>query len=333
MGLSGGIKTRGALRMTYKQQVCILGSLAGVLALAYTASLVWSPDRMNARGAAYRWADHQRLAEADRIGVRGAAEFTLARRDGRWFIESGGAEYPAKQSRVEGLLSLLSARSAYPVRGGAASHGRLGLTEGAASRITVRSGLESPPLLDLLIGGKDASGREVYLRKAGQDEVRSGEDQFSALTGGDLKGWYNLRLLDGAPGLDAVQRVTVIAPSGEDAALVIARHQSGWTVNDIAQESLDGAKIEPYIRSILDAEGDDFAAGMQAGDPVFSLGRIRVEFGDGSIRQINLGPELGGDDGAVTRAAAVSDSPYIYALTEWALNRIIRDAAYFAKPE
>ncbi|MDR2482198.1 MAG: DUF4340 domain-containing protein [Treponema sp.] len=303
--------------MTYKRQVCILGILAAFLALAYAGSLIWSPDRLNARSAAYRWADPQRLAEADRIAVRGEREFTLARKDGRWFIESGGAEYPAKESRIDGLLSLLSARSAYPVRGGAASHGRLGLTEGAASRITVWGGGESVPILDLLIGGKDASGREVYLRKSGQDEVRSGEDQFSALSGGDLKGWYDLRLFADAPGLDGVQRVTVTGP---DAALVVARHQSGWTVNDIAQESLDGVKIEPYIRSILDAEGDDFTAV----EPVFSQGRIRVEFGDGSIREITLGPE---------RTAAVSGSPYCYVLTEWTLNRIVRDAAYFAKPE
>jgi hypothetical protein len=98
-------------------------------------------------------------------------------------------------------------------------------------------------------------------------------------------------------------------------------------------DALDGSRIDPYIRAILDAEGDGFVTALKAGDPVFTEGSIRLELGDGATRTIRLGPfHSGGEGEAGKRTAVVSDSPYVYTLAEWTVTRLFRDAAYFKKP-
>jgi hypothetical protein len=137
-----------------------------------------------------------------------------------------------------------------------------------------------------------------------------------------------------------VQRVVAAPPAGKTgepppAPLVIARSGSGWTVEGVAEGDLDSSRIDPYIRAILDAEGDGFVSAFKPDDPVFNEGRIHLELGDGAARTIKVGPvHPAGEEGeAGKRTAVASGSPYVYTLAEWTVNRLFRDAAYFKKPE
>jgi hypothetical protein len=335
--------------MAYKTKVLILSIVVAVLAAIYAGTLILTPERLNSRSAAYTWLEQKWADQAGRIEISdGRGEtLTLIRRDAAWFVEAEGEEYPAKQGRVADLLRLLSTRAAYPLRGSAvSSHERLGVGE-SASRIVVRGGAGAVPLLDLLVGDGDATGREVYLRKSGQNEVRSGEDKFTAYLSPSPSAWYNLRLFPnegaGALSLDMVQRVIAAAPppsgelgeEGRPEPLIIARSGSGWTVEGVAADSLDGSRIDPYVRAILDAEGDDFVTALKPDDPVFNEGSIHLELGDGATRTVRLGPVLptGEGEGEGKRTALVSGSRYVYTLAEWTVNRLFRDAAYFKKPE
>jgi hypothetical protein len=350
--------------MVYKQKLLLLSALTGILALIYAASLIFSPGRLNSRGVLHVWLEGGRRDEVRRIELSGGGgeNVSLIRDDSLWYVEgpadSAGSRpgYPAKTARIEDLLRLLSARSPYPPRGNSpSSHGRLGLDEASASRILLR-GASGTPILDLLVGRRDAVGREVYLRENGSGEVRSGEDRFSAYLGGSRTAWYNLRLLperDGeSPDLRMVQRVTVLAPpapSNPEAAdgpaaperppaLVFTRSDNGWIQGGTAPDSLEGFRVDSYIRGILDAEGDDFLESPAAGDPVFNEGRISIEMGDGGNYVIQIGPVLETGDGSPEgsprrRCAVVSGSPYVYALAEWTMNRIFRERSYFLKDE
>jgi hypothetical protein len=339
--------------MTYNKKVLVLSIIVGVLALIYAGTWILSPERLNSRDAAYVWLEREWLEKADRLEIINEGEIiTLVRKNDQWYAEIGDPasamlEAPAKQGRVDDFLRLFSTRAAYPVRGNSPSaHERLGVGENSASRVILRGGAGAP-LLDLLIGNSDATGREVYLRKNNQNEVRSGEDKFSTYLSSSRSSWYNLRLFPqdgpGAPTLDMVQRVTVIAPpAGEEGELpalpanplVISRSIAGWTVEGLAAEILDSSRIEPYIRSILDAEGEDFIPAMSANANVFNEGRIQLELGDGTSRIIRLGPLVpAGENQSARRSAVVSGgtTAHVYALTEWMISRIVRDAAYFEK--
>jgi hypothetical protein len=342
--------------MTYNKKVLVLSIIVGALALIYAGTWVLSPERLNSQASAYVWLEREWLEKVDRLEITNEGEIiTLVRKNNQWYAyadanayeESGdpasaSLEVPAKQGRVDDFLRLFSTRAAYPLRGNSPSaHERLGVGENAASRIILRGGA-GVPLLDLLIGNSDATGREVYLRKSSQNEVRSGEDNFSTYLSSSRSSWYNLALFpqDGpsAPALDMVQRVTVIAPPSGDEGdapanpLVISRSAAGWIVEGVAAESLDLSLIEPYIRSILDAEGEDFIPAMRADDNVFNQGRILLEMGDGTSRTIRLGPLVpAGENQPARRSAVVSGTVYVYALTEWTAGRIFRDAAYFEK--
>jgi hypothetical protein len=301
-----------------------------------------TPERLNSRNAAYTWLESKWADQADNIAISGEDEtIVLVRRNALWYVERDGVEYPAKQGRIGDLLRALSSRAAYPLlSNAAASHERLGLSETAASRIVVRGGAGTP-LLDLLVGSGSATGRDVYLRKSGQNEVRSGQDQFTVYLSPSPTAWYNLRIFpqEGPPTLDMVQRVTVTPPvteteeeAGPVSPLIIARSGPRWTVEGLAEDALDSTRIDPFIRAILDAEGDDFVTTMKAGDPVFNEGSIHLELGDGTSRTIRLGPVIQAEEGGTgRRTAVVSGSSFVYTLAEWTVTRLFRDIFYFTK--
>ncbi|MDR2109978.1 MAG: DUF4340 domain-containing protein [Spirochaetaceae bacterium] len=322
--------------MEYKKKLTGLVCLIGVLALVYGGTLVFDPERVNSRNASFVWLNAEGQDRADRIEISraGSEPITLIRKNNEWFVPREGIDFPAKQGRVEDLFRLLSTRGAYPPRAStAASHERLGLTEETASRIVIRGGAGAYPLLDLLIGDPDATGKEIYLRQNNQNEVRSGESGLSSYAGGSPASWCNLRLFPDSPGrslnVDMIQGLRVDFPApgadtGPAAPMVLVRSAGGWTLEG-GSEPPDTQRVESYIRSILDAEGEDFAVSVRPEEPVFNDGRITLNTGDGGTHTIRLGPP-----GAENRRnAAVSLSPYVYTLGEWTVNRLFREAAYF----
>jgi hypothetical protein len=184
------------------------------------------------------------------------------------------------------------------------------------------------PLLDLFVGFGGAAGNEVYLRKVSLNTARSGEDSFSLYTEGSAKSWYDLRLF---PGISAalIQRAR-LTPVDTGVAFIITRSGNGWTVQDSAGEETaapaDTSKVESWLRSVVDAEGEDFAEGLFTGSP--ESGSIILELGDGTARTLSVGPA----DDENRRTAGVSNMAYSYTLAEWMVKRLFQDKDEFTRP-
>jgi hypothetical protein len=306
-----------------------------ILILIYGATWIFDSGRSYARNAAFAWIDKDLLFQADGSQLSGLQGSTdLKRKNGLWVIEENGRDYPVKQLRVEDFLAILSRRDVYPLRASSAGAAeKLGVSEGSASRIVIRGGA-GLPLLDLLVGRGDATGREVYLRQAGRGEVRSGEDKFTQYLDSQRTSWYDLRLFPASSGVDAVQRVRVFAFNGQS-AYTVSRNSGGWAFEGDEEISVDTQKAESWIRSILDAEGEDFdpsspgetegPGGTESGD-----GRITLELGNGSVRTILAGPP----DEEGRRTATLSPAPpggLAYRLAAWTVTRLFREPQYFRK--
>jgi hypothetical protein len=324
--------------MVYKKKLILLSGLVGLLVTVYLVTLFFDPERVNTRSAAFLWLDPKIQDQADDIEIAKAGSWDnpikLRRRGNEWYALIGEGEFPAKNTRVEDLLRTLTSRGVYPVRGSAASsHDRLGLAENGASRILVRGGV-GVPLLDLLIGSRDAAGQEIYLRKNGQNEVRSGEDRFSVYINGAETSWYNLRLFGSQPVPDAalVQRIHLVplppaeADSVSEGPFIITRNGGNWSVEGLDDDSVVSQRVDTYVRGILDAEGENFIPGLNASSVNFNEGRIVLEMGNGTSLTINIGTIPEGN-----RGATVTGSAYVYTLTEWTLTRLLRERSYFAK--
>ncbi|MDR1302561.1 MAG: DUF4340 domain-containing protein [Treponema sp.] len=330
--------------MVYKKKVLFLSCLVGVLALLYGGTLIFEPERVNSRNAAFQWLDPKMLDEVARIELSGSGDaLSLVRKDTGWFVSRDEGDYPAKPERIDDFLRLLSTKGSYPVRGTeTASHERLGLTEDTASRILIQGGTTGYPLLDLLVGHRDPTGREVYLRIQDRPEVRSGNDTFSGYISGSRTSWYNLRLFpDTENAVESVQRITVDpltleatgeeqeGPSMPEPSFSLSRSGGGWIIEGATVNELDNQRVESYIRSILEAEGEDFIPASEAStNDGFTQGSIVLDWGNGLSRSIRIGPGLEANQ----RSAVVSDTPWVYALAEWTVNRIFRAASYFEKP-
>ena len=314
--------------MAYKKRLVCLLALIAVLALFYIGSFVFSYDMGNTRSASYAWLDSRDAGRITRIAFNtGWEEFELAKRGDQWFVSHNGSEYPARLLRVEDFLRILTTRSSWPVRSTSASYSdRFGLNENAA-RVTVYS--EQTPLLDLLIGDEDPMGREAYFRRAGQNEVRSGDSSINMYISGRVASWYNLRLVSESEGgnvnVGSVQRLSVRNGEGTQNVQQFSRRNRGWDVTGIVTENLDHNSIENYIRDILNTEGSNFVDSVSSFDPVFNHSNITLEFGNGRVVNIRLTD--GDEEGH--RLANVSGREYIYSIPVWIASRLFRDAASF----
>ncbi|MDR1858639.1 MAG: DUF4340 domain-containing protein [Treponema sp.] len=319
--------------MVYKKKLTVLSGIVAALAVAYILTFIFDPDRMGSRADAYSWLDPAMKDRIDGITITGGSEtVALARRGGEWFVSRGGKDYPARSMRVDDLIGALTRRAPYSVSSSSASsHARLSLTEGSAARIRVTGGA-GLPLLSLLVGQGDVTGQNVYLRKEGQNEVRSGEDIFSAYAQSTLASWYNLRLFPeserGKLDVTKVQRLTVYPSSqeGEETEpYIFTRRGREWAFSGMEIENPNMGSIDNYVSDIINTAGDDFDDTVTASDPMFNDSRIVLELGDGSIRTIRLGPPE--EDGR--RLALVSGSDFVYSLPAWASSRLFAEPYSF----
>jgi hypothetical protein len=326
--------------LAYKRKLLILSSLTAVLALLYVLSLVFDPGRRGRRSDLYSWLDPRLRDSVDGISIQGpGGELRLLRRNGIWLALSDGGEYPAREGRIADLLDSLTRRDSYPRRSSSpSSHPRFGLDEARAPRIRVLGG-PGLPLLELLAGNSGGAGGEIFLRKAGSSEVRSGPDRFSSYLAGDAKSWYDLRLFpESGDGIaaDSVQRLRVLPPAGEaesagegapGTALEISRVRNGWRIRagdlSLEPEEVEKTRVDSYITGIINTTGEDFAAS----GPFPESASLSLELEDGRVLTLRLGPP-GGDSG---RRTAAPGGQYLYVLAPWAVERLFREPEYFRR--
>jgi hypothetical protein len=322
--------------MTYKNKIIALSSVIAALVIVYILTIIFDPQRVGSRSDAYSWLEPGQNNRISGINITKAGEETvnLSHNSGKWFVTRNGKDYPARQIRVEDFLAALAKREQYPVRSSSASsHERLSLTPDKATQVTVSAGA-GLPLLSLFIGQTDITGQNIYLRKQGQNEVRSGEDRFSPYTDSAINSWYNLRLFpeneEGKLSDTDVQRLIVYPPSGvedEDAhsggsqqPMIFTRNNREWTFN-FEISNPDFSKVDSYIRDILGVSGDDFIDGVSPSDPMFNTNRIVMELGSGVTKTLRLSPA---DDNG-KRYATVSGSDFVYSIPSWAVRRLFAD--------
>ena len=321
--------------MEYKKKLIFLFSLIAVLAVTYTASLVFDPQFSGTRSAAYVWLDSRFAGRIAGIEITSQDETTeLVKRNNQWFVLHNEREYPARQLRVEDFIGIFTTRAAWPVRSSsAASHERLGVGAEPVSRVRFYG--ETSTLLDVLLGSDDITGREIYLRRHAQNEVRSGDNLFSVYVRGGANGWYNLRLIpeseDGRLGIDNVQRLTVL---NLNEAQTFNKRNRQWVFTGgeppyetRSAEETDQSTIDNYVRTILNMEGDDFTDFDEVDLNMITHSNIVIEFGNGSVRSV----WFSGPDETGRRLARVDGVDYIYSIAPWAVQRIFRNDRDFER--
>jgi hypothetical protein len=323
--------------MKYRQKLIILLSIISFLCLVFIFGLIFSPQRRSSHYALFNWLDPKAADVIEKITIDNADEnITLIKKNNAWFAVNNEKLYPAKGLKAADLVNVLTRRASYPVRTNSASaFSRLGLDESDASRITV-SGPYGQVILDLLAGYGDVTGQNIYLRKQGSSEVRSGEDKISAYLSGGISSWYNLRFVpeteDNKLEIDKVQRLSVFKSSDnpETAGVqIFSRKAKQWTYNQLDDASLDASIVDSYVRTVLYSEGDGFSEDIPANDPMFEKSYLRIELGTGLVKTIYISDA--DEDGS--RYAVVSGTEHVYTIAGWMAERLFNTPDYFRKAE
>ncbi|MDR2143642.1 MAG: DUF4340 domain-containing protein, partial [Treponema sp.] len=278
-------KQSGAER--YNKKIYTLAGIAGVLAIVYLLALFFDPARVNARNASFTWLSAEARDMADRMEISrpGEEALLIQRINNRWFAALGGGSVPVKQGRIDDLFRILCTRGAFPRLGSSASsHEDLGLSAENASRLVIRGGAATPPLLDLLVGNDDSAGREIYLRKNGENEYRSGDRLIKSYVSGAATSWYDLKLF-AENRADAVQRIRIspFKDGDGDGDFSFFRSENNWVPESgIPAESGTpggesfGTAADAYVRNIFEIQGDDFLSPEDAAGIEFNAGRLSV---------------------------------------------------------
>jgi len=311
------------MTMTYKNRLTFLGTLIGVLTVTYIASVIFTSG-IGSKSSSYAWLDSKSTGKIQKIAIKdNENEIELRKKNNQWFVLHNGLEYPAKQLRVEDFLKILTTRSAWAVRSSSAStHGRFGL-EQSASRVTISG---ETVLLDLVVGNEDILKNEIYLRRAGQNEVRSGDNAIKSYISSPVTSWYNLRLIteteNGSVDLSSVQRLSVYTPQETQ---IFSRKNRRWEISGFKAEKPDQSIIDNYIRQVITAEGDNFDDAVKADDPMFDKINMSIELGNGRIVTVRFSEadESGG------RFAHVSGKDYVYFIPAWSAGKLFRNASSF----
>jgi len=310
--------------MTYKNKLIFLVSLIAVFALLLTGNIIYNSD-IGTKQASYVWLDSKAAEKITKLIFNSEEhEFEISYRNNQWSVLYNDTVYPARKSRIDDFLSILTTRSSWSVRSSsAATHDRFGL---AHSFSNIKVYAENALLLDLLLGNDDIFKNETYFRKAGQNEVRSGDSSIKTYVTGPITSWYNLRLIPESEGssvlfdINSVQKLSVYS---SDDTQIFSRRNRTWTIEGVDNPNV--SVIESYIRTIINTEGDGFAEPETITSDFNNGDRIVLEFGNGRIITIRL---TEGDDTG-RRYAQVSGKDYIYSIPSWSAGRLFRDIEGF----
>ena len=327
--------------MPYKKKLILLGSLAALLTVIFILTIVFDPARTNARNERFTWLPASARDEADRIEIfREGEKLEIVFKNGIWVVPFGSVDVPARQARVDDLFRLISTRGAFPRRGSnSRSHADLGLD--GSTRLVIRGG-GGLPLLDLLIGSDDSTGRAVFLCKSGEQEFRSGDKLISAYVNGELNSWLNLKLFD-EKSVEHVQRVLVnfkdYYGTGEEISSVpyedyiITRSGDNWLLSvgaNGSQAEVEKTRTESWIRTILEAQGENIIPLQQESIEEISnafsvVALLRVELGDGSLLELQAGEIV--EDGKCL--ALANSKPYFFVFSQLTTLRLLRNKDFF----
>jgi hypothetical protein len=314
----------------YSRKITLLAGSAAILALVYLITLFYDPERVAARNAAFTWLPGEARDLADRIEITrpGEKKFVLIRKNGSWFAELGAGQVPVKQGRVDDLFRILTGRGTFPRLGSSASsHAALGLSPEQAIRLVVWGGAAVQPLLDLLVGADDAAGRDVYLRKNGDNEYRSGDRLIKTYADGEARAWYDLRLFDESrAGLVQRVKISPLKDGEGDEDFTLVKSGQGWSF-----EGYSGAPpadtVDTWLRNLFDIQGDDFISREDSGGFVFNAAAINIELGNGSVITVQAAQE-----NAEKWPVTVSGSPYVYLLSRPTFRRLFQERSAFVQP-
>ena len=318
--------------MAYKKRFYILIALIAGLALLYTGSLIFNSD-FAAKRSFFVWLDAKTAEQTTKIVIDSqTGGIELSKQNNLWFVSHDEKVFPARQIRIKDFLDSVTARASWPVRSSSASsHERFGLDNASASRGTLYA--DNAVILDLLLGNDDYLRNETYLRKYGQNEVRTGDGAIKSYVNSQAGSWYNLRLVSGADGgqvdITNVQRIT-INQSGDESTpegstQIFTRRNKSWVVTGFEIANPDIPAIESYIRAILNTEADSFSDAISWEDPMLDHNRIMLELGYGRVITIRLSQS--DENGRIF--AHVSGSDYVYSIPSWSAQRLFMPAESF----
>jgi len=308
--------------MNYKRKLAVLSLLASILAVIYILSFIIDPARQEEK--VFAWLDARDDSLVSRIDVTGMyGTVILIRSNDEWFLYTESQNYPVRQQRVKDLLYELSRRAAHSPRGNSGvARETFGLSPDTASRIVVRGGA-GLPLLDLFIGNSGALGSEVYMARSDDRKIFSAVDRFSRYTDSDPRAWLDLRLLQSRNVSSAmIQQVEIMLPSDfYSAPYSFRRSGNGWIVVGNENVSLNNPLVESWLEFLLEARAEDF----EHEAPFIVEGSFTLYSGDGT----NVRIQIGESDEHGARLALVSDTPFVYVLSPWTFERILREIDYF----
>lgn len=301
-----------------------LVALIAVVALGAGAFMVMrAPEKGERRGPAPRPIPEIKAAQVAQIEVTNAKQekTILEKKDGKWRITAPGA-WPADENAASQLVNALGQLSfGDSVTELASKHAELGVAEGKAPRVVVKSS-RGATLADLWVG--KSIGAYTMVRPAGKNEVWQASGLYPYMLDKEPKSFRNHALFSfNAAEVDRLE----VASGADKLELELAKGEKDqapkWQVKSAtgaapkSTADLDQAQVRAVVNTLAGLHADDFVDG-EAAETVQQSPRLTLSVtAKGKAHSLWLGAKKG-DDVRV----ATSDSPTVYSVKKFSLESI-----------
>jgi len=313
--------------LSFRRKVLILGAIIAALAAAYVLGLVFSPARVGKREAERpllpEFSRNQRdLAAAVELSDEGG-KLKLVKKEESWVLPGGLREYPASRSRIDAFFNFLAeTKRTRVLTGNPELWPDFGVGGEARRRIRLLDGAGNI-LTDIIVGKAAAGGGNDYVRLGRSNEVVLSNRSFDYYLNVEAKFWSYLRIFPEELEGQSIMRISVDSPEPLHYTLLLdAEQRNLWSVAGQPQLSLDNAAVDLLANNLANLEGTEFAAAVDRAEAGLEDPAARILLSTQDNKDFRL--LIGGTAGKDQLYVALEDGPYIYKVSQWRVNGILK---------
>ena len=320
--------------MTFQRRVIALGSVAGVLLVAFILGQVFSPQRMNRVASGSPFFPGFRAADATKIEISDASsKVALTKGGGTWTISLGGTAYPASGMHIATLLDELGklTKGSFVTRS-ADQAAELGVTGSEATHLVV-SGANGSTLCELDAGKTSATSSGRYIRAGKSNDVYQTAEALTSYLTARQNFWEDLRVFPSDLKSEQAIRVSVrsaLTLSGKKGKRTVdytltqtqdAQGKSSWSFGGPSSEKASSDKVKSLLDGLFAFEGNDFDTSPDAAAKVAAAPQATVVVSTSDNRDFTLqiGAWVTGDQ----YPCVIKGQSVTYLVPEWRIEQAL----------
>ncbi len=320
------------MMLEFRRKVLIMSAVLGVLVVAYVLGLVFSPASVRRRETQtplFSILSEEVVSQVQLKSPDGS--LTLSKEGDSWTVPVNGVDFPAAESRIQGLVDhLVGLKRIQTVTQNPEEWGTFEVGKDAPRRLALLDA-QGKAVADLLIGKEGTGGQGTYVRIQGSDTVILVDKSFDYYLNVTPKFWSYLRVFPkDLEGRD-LNRISVRSSvklgdsQGDTLRYTLTLGDKGsWQVEQPARPglALSDKEVDQVANSLAGFEGTEFVAGISDEQAGLTRPQAEVLFDTTGKQSYRL--LVGKAAGEKQYYVKLAGETFSYRAASWRLENILK---------